>query len=485
MPYSINDEVYQIDDPALPAALRNAYEEHKRPLCLCVPNGLPMYVAHAYNRYLLKRMPGTGDLHSADCESFESFDVSAGLTNLQDAGAVKEDPDNGTLLLRFGFRLTSSGKQAQQERVESESTSAKTDGGKLSLRGLLDLLWTKAKFNTWKPGFLGKRNWNVIHHYLMNELALMRTGSTDMTSVLYVPPFFNRDEKLRQQTERTEFYADTRGSRESNKKLKMLLGEIKIIRPLREGEALVFRHVPERQFVLPVDLDRRMRKRYQSLLELWSSSTDSHLIALCTLGVSSSGLYIIDELTLMLVDKNWLPYERQEDADLTQLLVDQQRSFTKPMYCTRPRTEALPMASLHDTGLPEYNFFLYIDEKTLKHSSIDHYIAACGPMADKFSCVWTAAVSPMPPIPPKGSLASLASELREYRVTSHTIAEEEDGSEPHVDEASHVETADEEAESLKVHYGADEEPDSVASPAWIIHGDEEDDLAGTLPREEV
>jgi hypothetical protein len=57
-------------DPRLQEILARAYSASMRPRCLCMPNGVEMYIAK-YGLYVLKRMPGTGKDHAAACESYE------------------------------------------------------------------------------------------------------------------------------------------------------------------------------------------------------------------------------------------------------------------------------------------------------------------------------------------------------------------------------------------------------------------------------
>lgn len=157
MDYLIGDQTISSQDPGFQASLKTAHEKSLRPLCCCVEGGLPMYTAHAFGRYLLKRMPGTGEKHDKDCGSFETPAENSGLGELVAGGAITENPEDGTTLLKLDFRLTTRGGTQQKIARASEQTSARTDGKKLTLRGLLHVLWIESKINYWAPGFSGKR----------------------------------------------------------------------------------------------------------------------------------------------------------------------------------------------------------------------------------------------------------------------------------------------------------------------------------------
>ena len=72
----------------------------------------------------------------------------------------------GLTALRFDFALSKGASKAIPSVNTEAKNSVKTDGKKLSLRGLLHYLWEQAEFNKWSPGMAGKRNWFVIRKYL-------------------------------------------------------------------------------------------------------------------------------------------------------------------------------------------------------------------------------------------------------------------------------------------------------------------------------
>nr|WP_231711622.1 DUF1173 family protein [Xanthobacter dioxanivorans] len=59
--------------------LAEAFARREHPLCLCQPDGVPMYVVRAGGRHVLKRMPGSGPRHDPDCDSYEPPHALSGL----------------------------------------------------------------------------------------------------------------------------------------------------------------------------------------------------------------------------------------------------------------------------------------------------------------------------------------------------------------------------------------------------------------------
>ena len=76
--YFIRGVTLLATDPGLQEALSKVYETSERPRCMCVRGGVEMYIAK-HGEYVIKRMPGTGDMHHPTCQSFEPEPGLSGL----------------------------------------------------------------------------------------------------------------------------------------------------------------------------------------------------------------------------------------------------------------------------------------------------------------------------------------------------------------------------------------------------------------------
>jgi uncharacterized protein DUF1173 len=74
--------------------LADAHTHRVRPLCLCVDNGVPMYVARVGDRFIVKRMPDTGMVHATDCPSYLPPEALSGLGQVL-GGAILEQAETG------------------------------------------------------------------------------------------------------------------------------------------------------------------------------------------------------------------------------------------------------------------------------------------------------------------------------------------------------------------------------------------------------
>lgn len=88
---SIKGRVLAEDDPQLQDALGQIYETIERPRCLCVPGGVEMYVAR-HRRFVVKRMPETGNRHAPICASYELEAQQSGLGELLGEAVVEREP---------------------------------------------------------------------------------------------------------------------------------------------------------------------------------------------------------------------------------------------------------------------------------------------------------------------------------------------------------------------------------------------------------
>lgn len=87
-------------DAAWQPALESAYTRDLKPLCLCRPDGVPMYIAH-YRQYVVKRLPETGDRHHPTCPSYEPPPNQSGLGEVLGEAVIERTPDRVEVRLEF------------------------------------------------------------------------------------------------------------------------------------------------------------------------------------------------------------------------------------------------------------------------------------------------------------------------------------------------------------------------------------------------
>jgi len=322
-----------VDDVHAPAAqqlLSRAKAARLRPLCLCQPPGVAMYIAAAGHDLIVKRMPGTAAAHDHRCRSWLPPGELSGYGAVAERSIV-DNPADGTTALRLGFSLSKAGSRAAPEPSDSSSNSVEADGNKLSLRAVLHYLWDEAELSTWHAGFAGHRPWGVVYQRLRAAVDGKLVRKNPLSMSLFVPEPFSADRKTEIEQRRIKAWAPAR--RQPGKPTKLLIGvgEIKAIEPASHGFKMQVRHQPGHPWFLDEDLYRRLTKRFATELELWqmAEAGDVRLIAICTFSVSAAGYANVEQLSLMTTDRNWVPFSGDADRTLLMTAIEAQRSFRK------------------------------------------------------------------------------------------------------------------------------------------------------------
>jgi len=310
-----------------------------------------MYVAKLSNTYVLKRMPGTGYLHTAHCESYEPPSELSGLGEMLGT-AIIEDPNLGTTTLKLGFPLQKiPGRLAPTPNSDASVASVKADGKRLGFKSLLHYLWESAGFNRWTPRMKDKRSWGVIHKYLLEALSLSLVKQLSLSQTAYIPPRWTDESSpiaIENEMRRKERWIKAAQFEEGKRQLLILIGEVKDISESRYGFAMAIKQIPHVPFYLDADLHRKLTKHFENELTLRSAFPNGHLMVIGTFGVNDALTPKFEELALMYVDSNWLPVESLAEAALTTLLVNQDRSFAKGMRYNLSNQKPLASAVLSD-----------------------------------------------------------------------------------------------------------------------------------------
>jgi hypothetical protein len=365
-----------------------------RPLCLCVVPGIEMYIAKVGGKFYIKRMPNTGTRHAAACESYEPPAELSGLGQVM-GSAIQEDVEEGVTTLKFDFSLSKGGSRSAPIASDAEADSVKSDGTKLTLRALLHFLWEEAGFHKWSPAMDGKRNWGVIRRYLLQAAENKTAKGGGLSDLLYIPEPFNLDRKEEIAGRRLQLLSKVATPQKGQRKLLMLVGEVKEFGPSRYGHKMVIKQVPDCHFMLNEDIYKRLHKRFGTEMGLWNSLEDSHMMVIGTFSVSDAGVPSIEEAALMVTTENWIPVENAADKTFIDLVTKAKRRFTKGLRYNLPSTRPLASAVLQDAA--DGATACYV----IPMSATDEYLAALEELRGESELNdWTWAVSePMPNLP--------------------------------------------------------------------------------------
>jgi len=380
------------NNPDVQQLLAAAHSDRVRPLCMCRPDGVAMYVAKiGPDKYVIKRMPDSGLAHTHRCASYLPPEELSGLGQVL-GSAITEEADSGLTAIKLGFRMSKAECAAPVGAGSGGvADSVAADPNRLTLRAVLHYLWQEADLATWSPGMAGKRNWRIVSWYLRQAARGKFTKGKPLAAKLYVPEPFNAEKKTEIAVRRLAAWAPMQ-HHGSAQQFMMLIGELKAIDPARFGHKLVIKHLPDAPLMVDDTLLKRLNKRFGDELELWQSDDEGHLMVIATFSVGRAGLATAEEISLVMTDRNWLPYESLADKLLLDTALDAHRRFTKSLrYNLAPDK---PMASLvfTDTDTPTAAFLLSSDEDRETAAQI---------ATDTGTAVWTWVIGEdMPALPP-------------------------------------------------------------------------------------
>ncbi|RUW48661.1 DUF1173 domain-containing protein [Mesorhizobium sp. M1A.F.Ca.ET.072.01.1.1] len=347
--YRIGGSLYFEDAPELQEALTAAHQRHERPLCMCRGGGLPMYIARMGSLYVIKRMPLSGGEHDPSCASYESPYELSGLGALM-GSAIQLDPQSGMAALKLDFSLSKIGSRAASPQASPGSDSVSGEAKKLSLRGLLHYLWHEAELTVWTSLWAGKRHWWNVQWHLREAAKQMIVKGRPLAETLYVPEAFRAEKKDAIERRRAEALAPLATSGSGPRKLMILVGEVKEFEPARAGHKLVIRHMPGFPFMVDGDLHGRLRTRFDREFSLWEADDRSHLMAIATFGVNAAGLAVIEEIAVMVVNENWIPYDSVHERKLVDALARMQDKSIKGLRYNLPAEQPIANAMVQRLG---------------------------------------------------------------------------------------------------------------------------------------
>lgn len=414
--YEIAGRRFEVGARGFADAIADAHSAHQRPRCMCLVEGIEMYVARLGDGYIVKRMPDTGSHHAPDCPSYEPPAEFSGLGQVL-GSAITEDPATGETTLRLEFPLTKMPGRSQMPPAGGESDSVGSDGTRLSLRGLLHYLWDQAELTRWHPGFAGKRTWATVRRHLLHAAEHKLARGDALRARLYVPEPFSIDERDAINARRLARWRSAVPAPGKAQQLMLLICEVKEIVPARYGFKAIVKHVPDQAFAIDEQLYRRLGRRFEAELALWGASDDIHMVMIATFGVSGVGVASIHELCLMPVTRQWLPIQDGFEKQLVDRLVCENRAFVKGLHYNLGKGVSIASAALTDCDGSAPMLFVVpagLDEAAMNPAKGD-----LGQMA----WLWHRSAEPMPAFPPPRTYPHRAAPTHAERATRPAHAE--------------------------------------------------------------
>jgi hypothetical protein len=358
--YALGGEILSADSPGFPAKLLRAYATRSRPRCMCVAGGVEMYTSRHDDVVSLKRLPGTGSQHAPSCPSYEIPVDASGLGRLL-GSAIRRDPWSGDSKLSLGFSLSARHRNLDTTVRQTISETCHRTTQRLSMLGMLHYLWDQAELTHWHPSFRCRRSWAVVRKRVMAAASQMQASRRSLGELLHLPEPFMEERAHAAREQRRKFFATAQAER----RLALLVGELKSIYRSRDAWRLAIRHMPELPILLDEGMYRKARARFTHELELWHADDRVRLLAFVAVSVGALGALQATSLSLSCTSSEWIPFSNQAEWSLLTVLLSEQRSFIRSLqYGLAPHADqaCVPYAFLTDTA--QRSQPLFIDQRS-------------------------------------------------------------------------------------------------------------------------
>ncbi|RUM20684.1 DUF1173 domain-containing protein [Rhizobium vallis] len=393
--FLIGGQAFDEDAPELPVRLEHAYVQKLRPLCRCKDPPVPMYIAHVDELYVIKRMPLSGRDHDPACPAYEPPYELSGLGSLI-GNAIQIDA-SGKAALQLDFPLTKKGaRSAPASSMEASEPALRNETKKLSLRAVLHYLWEAGELTEWRSSWAGKRGWGRVRTSLINAASQMTARGGPLSDILFVPEVFHQEDREGIASRRAAALTTAHVSGTGLRKLMMTVAEVKEFTAARGGQKIVVRHLPF-PFMIEEGIWKRLSARYETELELWRSSEHCHLIMIATFGISAAGIASIEEIAMMVVNENWIPFESIHEQHLLERLSRLKRKSVKGLRFNLSREQPVVSVTLPEQRpAPVALFIVPIGADENYELALNEMIAA---RAEMTPWIWRVADGEIPRLP--------------------------------------------------------------------------------------
>ncbi len=339
--------------------LAQAYAEYKakgklRPMCLCNGEpGLPMYIVNSNDNYFIKRMPNTGRLHAVGCGSWDMPDEFSGRSDVFGSG-ISDDGENTKL--RLSFPLAKQGSRIAPEpnpNSSDDKLSVNNGGKRLSLQGLLHMLWEDAGLNKWEAND-PNRTWEHVFQSINMAVEGKVVKQHPLGRFLYIPQPDRKGTIEEQEGDRKKRFIEFAIKEgKQGHQLMLLIAELTEIKEYGGGGyRAIVQHVPGFSFIVNDHLNDRITKTYSKETSAIKATAEkwTHQIVAATFSVMPEGSAEIEEISYMPVTAQWIPFDNIYENDLISKLVKTRRSFTRSLRYNRAKGVSMPSVVLTDTG---------------------------------------------------------------------------------------------------------------------------------------
>lgn len=362
----------------------------------------------------IARFPNSSSKH-VYCFFYEPEKNKCGLGDYDD-GVIKETDEGLKIALDYPlvWKLSSGIQSPERKQPASQQRSASSPRLKaMSALGFLNLLWEKSALNSWSPRSSNKRGEHPVVNLLHATAETISVGNYALSDhFLALPPEPWRWDKdrfasLHQKqvnlkgceerrlsvifgslTDIEDYKLICDGAKALNLSLKIQLDLADALRVPGGICAQAMKALELRKEAVSALLAQKSQSQEdgQENIELKKAQNDldtsprAIFCCLAYLGIKTKAGHIYAEVldaAVMPVTAEWIPYSSSFEHQIARKLVDENRSFRKPLRYDASINKVFPDFELLDTGPKPYPLEVFgrTDEtyETRKQEKIDYY----------------------------------------------------------------------------------------------------------------
>lgn len=324
-------------------------------LCMCRREGIPMGIGKrqvpsvVYYLYPLHR--SDPQRHALSCPNHSSLKKIENIAEKSESKPTIEIKD-GKIQINLWQPLYLSrpidGQERGNDKDELEIAGTKTtQPSRGKLLTILEVLWSEAELNLWRPWFEGRRHYGVIYHRLTEAATKIRLRSQDLSPLLYIPPPFRENQIVEIQASRDRFI-EMLCENKGRIYYGYVIGLLKEVTD-NDGENIAIRlaHTSMQLWI--------KRKRWLRARKEWLTDTNIEQPVVVIARVMRHDGKInpwltVEEMAILSLsdDKAWIPVESRFERMLATKLVSEGRCFRKPLSCETAENQLLPDFILED-----------------------------------------------------------------------------------------------------------------------------------------
>ncbi len=360
--------------------LRDDHTSTVRPQCLCKSPGVEMGIRKLPSRYILARMPDSGEKHHLTCDAFCVAPDHSGLSGYQESAIVTDD--EGITRIHLNVPLAQRPERLTTKPPEKilQTLLPARKRSRTTLLGVVHHIWEKTGLNKWFASMQGKRNWHIVRKCVLQYADAAMVGREALRDFLFVPEMLNANQRAEQLDRCREFLYRACAVRDGAQHYALLFAEVTGMSPTQYGGRLVIKQLKDCGFWVQQQVVDDFAQRFPRAMSILNEPTTARrVVGLFVLYPGKKERqYHIRDGALMPVNEQWIPFDSSYEAAIADALVESKRSFVKPLRYDADEAAVFPDFLLFDAShypLPMeiYGFSGNLEYEQRKREKIAYY----------------------------------------------------------------------------------------------------------------